>query len=215
MARTSSAERAALTSQVLIHLSSRIAHDLNNHLATILGKAEIAMMVEDPARWRRSLEDAHAAGQKARVLVADYQRIQGWMREQEREPVPYGDVLAIVARLSERRLGRLGVVLEPGYATPRRCERACELALTLWELALALGEALEGEGERTWTLSAGEAGGGISVDLSHPGARWPGRGDDADDGDEADDATARLHGLAAAAGATLSFLGESTRLTFS
>lgn len=160
-------------SATLPELVAQAAHDLNNHLATVLGKAEISLMVQDPERWRRNLGDILEAGQKARHLVADLQRLLLWSQPQA-DPVPAGEVFNLVMRLLARRCGHGGVKLVtaaagvnlPGPAASR-------LALGLWAL---MAEALErrcGE-EAAWSLGPCESlgAGEWGIEVLLPGVNW-------------------------------------------
>lgn len=160
------------TPDSLVDLMGQVAHDLNNQLATILGKSEIAMMVDDPARWRSAVEESHKAGQKARVLVADFQKLHGWHRDQGASPAPLSDVIGLLRRVCERRLTRSAVILEPAHAPSRVLTDPVRVFMLLW---LALSEALERGGSdisATWTLAGREdaPGGAWSMRLAHPGA---------------------------------------------
>lgn len=157
-----------------LDLMARTAHDLNNHLATILGKAEIAMMVDDPARWKRGVEEGYRAGQKARVLVSDFQRLHGWYTRESPDPVPIPDVLALVARIVDRVATRASVVLELGAAPARCVVEAAELALGTWSL---VADAIERGGAHvghSWTLSGSgdRVQGSCVLELHHPGVIW-------------------------------------------
>ena len=159
---------------VLVDLMGQVAHDLNNQLATILGKSEIAMMVDDPARWKSAVEESHKAGQKARVLVADFQRLYGWLKESGATQAPLSDVIGLLRRVCERRLARSGVIFEPAHAPSRALGDPVHLFLLLW---LVLLEALERGGNNisaTWTLAGreGTPGGAWTLQLVHPGTHW-------------------------------------------
>ena len=152
-------------------LAAQVVHDLNNHLATMLGKAEIGLMLDDPARWRRSLEEILAAGQPARVELSDLQRLVSWSFP-EGEAVGLDEVLAVVARLSSRRCGTASVRLAVSGAAARveRTVAACA-AIALW---CVVREALERAREASeWSLLARRApGGGWSVRFETPGCVW-------------------------------------------
>jgi hypothetical protein len=189
----------------------QVAHDLNNQLATILGKSEIAMMVDDPARWRSAVEESHKAGQKARVLVADFQKLHGWFREQQASPAPLSDVIGLLRRVCERRFARSAVVFEPAHAPARVLSDPVRVFLLLW---LALTEALErggGDISSTWTLAGREEAPGRAwtLELAHPGAVW---GPPAQPGDER--RVAQMRSIAETLGATLEFGSENMALRF-
>lgn len=83
-------------------LLARIAHDMNNCLARINGKAELALMLDRPERFRSALEEVLAAGQRASVLVADFQRVLAWRGLRpgcEEGAIPLIDALSVAARL--------------------------------------------------------------------------------------------------------------------
>ncbi|MBP7148276.1 MAG: hypothetical protein KBD01_12070 [Acidobacteria bacterium] len=152
-------------------LAAQVAHDLNNHLATMLGKAEIGLMLDDPARWRRSLEEILAAGQPARVELSDLQRLVAWSAA-EGEAVLLDEALALVARLSSRRCASAGVQLAV-TGDGVRVERtiAAGTAVALW---CAVREALENApAAGNWSIVARRgAGAGWSVRLETPGCLW-------------------------------------------
>ncbi len=168
-------------------LAARVSHDLNNHLTSVLGKAEIALMSPDPARWQRGLEEVLEAGQQARSLVADLQRLARWQLGTD-GGVPSPDLLGLVVRLARRRARRAGIVLEmagSGFLGDSR--RAARLALLAWQLVERAIEAAEPreEGERSWKIEAtADPAAGCTIALRHPGT------------------PAVLPGLAAAAAAT-------------
>lgn len=160
-------------SPTLPELIAQAAHDLNNHLATVLGKAEIALMVQDPARWRRSLGDILEAGQKARILVSDLQRLLLWSQPSS-EPVPVGEVFNLVMRLLTRRCGHGGVKLvtsHAGVSLPGPV--ASRLAMGLWALVVeALGRSPRVETAWSLTPTEGLDNGEWGVDLLTPGVNW-------------------------------------------
>jgi hypothetical protein len=150
---------------------SQGAHDLNNHLAAILGRAELALMADDPVRWRRGLEETLEAGQPARTLVADLQRLSLWQQTAP-APTPLADVLALVARVVQPTLRRSGVdLLVDGGCGAVLVEHPGVLALALW---LLLRDAADRAGRctaGTWGLSGGarESDAVWAVTLATPG----------------------------------------------
>lgn len=157
--------------RALPDLSAQIAHDLNNHLATMLGKAELALILDDPGRYRPSLGEILEAGQPARTLVADWQRIVSWVRA-PLEPVPVGEVLGLVVRLTSRRCERLGVEICVSQGNDSsRLEDPALLTLLCWKLVRAALEQ-EYEEDRVWTLSSASSSGKMQVVLDAPDLTW-------------------------------------------
>ena len=192
-------------------LVARVAHDLNNHLATILGKAEIAMMVDDPRRWRRGIEESYRAGQRARAAVADLQRVQGWIGADTPDPAPLAEVLELARRLAGRSLARLS--LEPAIV-----ERSGAIVADPAPWTLALWQVLSDRARRCdeapaggWTLEAVRGEGCITITLAHPGADAgaPGGGGTGHGLAGGIDAAVRL---VESCGGTLAASGETTRL---
>jgi len=154
-------------------LAAHAAHDLNNHLTSVLGKAEIALMSPDPARWQRGLEEVLEAGQQARSLVADLQRLARWQLGVE-GGVPAPDLLGLVVRLAGRRARRAGVTLEmSGSGSLADSRHAARLALLAWQLVeRAIGALEAGTADEVppWRFEA-VAGPGTdcAITLHHPG----------------------------------------------
>ncbi|GEM_PF-3890566 len=154
-------------------LAAHAAHDLNNHLTSVLGKAEIALMSPDPARWQRGLEEVLEAGQQARSLVADLQRLARWQLGAE-GGVPAPDLLGLVVRLAGRRARRAGVSLEMhGSGSLADSRLAARLALLSWQLVERAIRALEGAETGDvppWRLMAvAGPGDDCEITLRHPG----------------------------------------------
>ncbi len=154
-------------------LAAHAAHDLNNHLTSVLGKSEIALMSPDPARWQRGLEEVLEAGQQARSLVADLQRLARWQLGAE-GGVPAPDLLGLVVRLAGRRARRAGVTLEmSGTGSLADSRLAARFALVTWRLVERALLALEAGTDAElppWRLEA-TAGPGTdcAITLHHPG----------------------------------------------
>jgi len=159
-------------------LAAHAAHDLNNHLTSVLGKAEIALMSPDPARWQRGLEEILEAGQRARSLVADLQRLARWHLGSEGE-IAAPDLLGVVVRLSGRRAERAGIRVEMtgrgSFADSRLAARIALLAWQLVERALSGSEAAAaGSRGVAWFLEAvAEPDGSWELTLRHPGSAEP------------------------------------------
>ncbi len=192
-------------------LVARVAHDLNNHLATILGKAEIAMMVDDPQRWRRGIEESYQAGQRARAAVADLQRVQGWVGAETPDPAPLAEVLELARRLAGRSLARLG--LEPAIVERSGAIVAdpAPWTLALWQVLSDRARRCEQAPAAGWTLEAVRRDGGIAITLIHPGT-----GADAPEGfGTANELAGGIDAavrLVESCGGTLVSSGETTRL---
>lgn len=157
--------------RALPDLSAQIAHDLNNHLATMLGKSELALILDDPGRYRPSLGEILEAGQPARTLVADWQRVVSWVRTPP-EPVLVGEVLGLVVRLTSRRCERLGIEICVSQGSDSAIlEDPALLTLLCWKLVCAALEQ-EYEEDRAWTLSSASRAGKTQVVLDAPGLTW-------------------------------------------
>lgn len=147
----STAASHSVVQNALPVLMAQATHDLNNQLTTILGQSELALMVDDAARWKRSLDDIQRAGRVAQRLVADVQKILTWTLPHQ-DPVQLRDVIELVQRLVARRADQHSVKLaiEGDVSHPMR-EGAAELALSLWFLfnqALSRGPGAPA----TWTV---------------------------------------------------------------
>jgi hypothetical protein len=154
--QVASSRAPAALLEALPDLVARTTHDLNNHLALILGKAELALMTGDVERHREGLEQVLGYGQEATRLIASLQRIIAWSAPQ-REPVPVGDVLSLVSRIARRQCEQRGVSLVIERESSGRVESplAAMLAVTLWRL---IDQALDGAGPQSreqWSLSGG------------------------------------------------------------
>lgn len=168
---------AAAVGTRLVPLEGIVAqatHDLNNHLATILGKAEIALMLEDPDRWKRGLENALEAGNEARILVSDLQRLVVWLRSPE-ELTLLSDLLTILERFGNRRLRRAGMSLVIDADGPSALvQHAGQVLLGLWGLLDALSQALTAlDRPAEWHLTGAAQGEAWIVRLEPPGGLWP------------------------------------------
>lgn len=144
---------AGAAQDALPRLVAQVAHDLNNHLATILGKAELGLMFEEPARWKRGLQEALAAGQSARVLVADLQRVVRWQQGED-GPATIADAVSTAVRLCGRALERCNIRLDNlGHGGADHVARPAELAIAV---AVAIRALVDRRGPRPahWTLSA-------------------------------------------------------------
>jgi signal transduction histidine kinase len=153
-------------------LMAQATHDLNNQLTTILGQSELALMVDDTARWKRSLEDIQRAGRVAQRLVADVQKLLTWSLPHQ-DPVQLRDVIELVQRLVARRADQHSVKLtiDGDVSHPMR-EGSAELALSLWFLFNHVFS--QGAGAPAiWTVSLEQDEAGFTrVTLSTPGTPW-------------------------------------------
>lgn len=151
----------AKSSQALVTalppLVSRVAHDLNNHLALILGKSELAIMLDDPERYRTGMGEICKAGQVARTLIADLQCVVAWALNGDEEERPaIADVLALSARLADRACRQHGIELKvDGAAGQVASPVAGTLALVCWRLLTRAVErrSASGDSAEVWTLS--------------------------------------------------------------
>jgi signal transduction histidine kinase len=169
--RVESKRAPAALLAVLPDLVARSAHDLNNHLALILGKAELALMMEEPERYQSSLREICDAGQDARQLVAALQRVVSWSTS-DAERVTVGDVLSLVERLTGRQWRQRGVQLrvEPDEHTVPS-DAGALLATVLWRLvtrALDSGNGRDEVGD-TWVIGGSrDSRPGVSLTTSRP-----------------------------------------------
>ncbi len=160
----------AVAAEPLAALVREAAHDLNNHLATVLGKAEIGLMSEDPARWRRGLEDILEAARSARGVVADLQHAAAW-QDGGAQFVPVADVLSTAGRLATRRTRRGGMRLEVSGGGAAHAPRAGATLVAILELVRVALDVQQGCGP-DWLLSASGSGSTFSIVLS-TGGTWP------------------------------------------
>jgi C4-dicarboxylate-specific signal transduction histidine kinase len=113
-------------------LVSQATHDLNNHLTAMLGKAEFGLLVDDPERKTAALSGVLEAGDAARRLVADLQRLAAFS-EGAGDPVPAIEVAHLATRLLDRRLRRAGIAVHCRGTGPCPLRtRAAAAALALW-----------------------------------------------------------------------------------
>jgi hypothetical protein len=167
--------RRGLESLALASLVGQVCHDLNNHLATVLGKTEIALMVSDPGRYRPALEQTLEAGQPARALVAELQRLVSWVRDGE-QGVLATDAVGVATRLCERGCAKRGVRLAVRSECPgARLDDPGRVALLCWNLLDGLLQAQSasrnGSEARHWTVKVrpGPEGVRLRVETDAPG----------------------------------------------
>jgi hypothetical protein len=194
---------------ILAFLTARTTHDLNNHLATIIGKTEIAMMKNDPERWRRGLDDVYAAGQRSRDTVRDFQELHGWVTRGSRDAAPLGDIVTVVVRLLTRKLERAGVALQTSYVPPARVTLLGDVGLVLWGQTFCLAKGMRARNTTTlWSISGTPpAKGTVELSLEHPHAEVASAAADVMALRDA------LGGLATSTGIDVTTQGETTRFT--
>jgi C4-dicarboxylate-specific signal transduction histidine kinase len=151
-------EPRVLGGRLMAALVSQATHDLNNHLTAMLGKAEFGLLVADPERKTAALSGVLEAGDAARRLVADLQRLAAYS-EGAGDAVPAAEVAQLATRLLDRRLKRAGIAVTcrgsgPGPLRPR----AAAAALALWCALRRLLEDAGGAAPRTLELSVRCAG---------------------------------------------------------
>ncbi len=171
--RPQAASRAVLAA--LPGLVSRVAHDLNNHLALILGKSELALMLDDPQRYRSGMGDICEAGQEARTLIADLQSVVAWATTpDDGDPTMIGEALDLARRLADRGCRQNGVELKvDGAEGHAPTSRAGTLALVTWRLLTRAVERRAGSFQtaEVWTLS-GTGPDPSEVTLTTPRPVW-------------------------------------------
>ncbi len=169
--RPQAASRAVLAA--LPGLVARVAHDLNNHLALILGKSELALMLDDPQRYRGGMSEICEAGQDARTLIADLQTVVAWATSPgDEEKTALSDVLGLARRLADRGCRQHGIELKVEGAEGQVPTRvAGTLALVAWRLLTRTVERRAGsiETAERWTLSGAGPG---EVTLTTPRPVW-------------------------------------------
>jgi signal transduction histidine kinase len=152
-------------------LLSQLSHDLNNHLTTVLGKAELALLVEDPARWKRAFTDIQVAGRSAQRVVSDLQKLVAWSLP-EHDPVQPRDVAELACRLVERRASQSAI------ATAVTGDAAVPLAIGAAEAATCLVMLLQSAFAQRpatparFTVAVEEHGRGVAFALHTPGVVW-------------------------------------------
>lgn len=197
-------------------LMAQATHDLNNHLTTIMGKAELALMAEDPQRWRRAFEEIQQASTRSQRLVADIQRLLVWSQPQH-EAVALDDLLQVAVRMSARRVETHGLKLTAHCnAGISLHEGVAEATLACWFL---LHHATEVPvRQQSWRLIGDRDRQAIALSLSTPGFEWD---DDAAraavrrarlDVDESGCALTQAAACAVALGAELTTAGETVHL---
>ena len=151
-------EPRALGGRLMAALVSHATHDLNNHLTAMLGKAEFGLLVADPERKTAALSGVLEAGEAARRLVADLQRLAAYS-EGAGDPVPAVEVARLATRLLERRMRRAGIAAACHGTGPAPLRpRAAAAALALWFVLRRLLEDAGGAAPRTLELSVSCAG---------------------------------------------------------
>lgn len=166
-------EREVLGGRLMAALVSQVTHDLNNHLAAMLGKAEFGLLVADSERKTAALSGVLEPGEAARRLVADLQRLAAFI-EGAGDPVPAVEVAQLAVRLHYRRLKRAGIRAEcratgPGPLRPRAAAAALALWWVLRRLLEEPGSILSG----TLELAVGCAGRDDEIAIRIDGARPP------------------------------------------
>jgi len=155
--------------RILASMVAQVCHDLNNHLATVLGKAEVALMVGDAGRFQSALERVLEAGQPARTVVGETQRLMLWLRDGETD-VPVTDAVAAAIRLCERSCDkqRVRVSLE-NFASGARVMAPGFVAVLFWNVLHQVLEHRQVDPRTldaaTWTVRVVADGGIVEVRL--------------------------------------------------
>lgn len=154
-------------------LASRFAHDLNNFLTTILGKAELALLAKDPDRMSAALEAGAEAARRARDLVGQMQRFAASQRADEAGPSDILDAVRPPIALLSRAFEKCGIALDRRF-TP--CQPVfCDLGavtLGIYHLLRNSWEALESRGG--WVqVSVEQRGNEVEVRISDDGPGLP------------------------------------------
>lgn len=149
------------------------AHDLNNHLTAALGKAEIGMLVADADRKTAAFSGVLEAGEAARRLVADMQRLAAWS-EGVGDPVPPVEVAHLAIRVLERRLrsGHPALPVE-GFGPPVARARAALASLSLWHLLRRFVDALPPGEAPAWEIAVSSVGRDAGIAIRIAGTPLP------------------------------------------
>lgn len=154
-------------------LASRFAHDLNNFLTTILGKAELALLARDPERMSAALQAGADAARKARDLVGQMQRFAASQRADEAGPIDILEAVRPPIALLGRAFEKCGIVLDRRFSPcqPVVCDLGA-VALGVYHLLRNSWEALESHGG--WIqVSVEQRGEEIEVRVSDDGPGLP------------------------------------------
>lgn len=155
--------------RILASMVAQVCHDLNNHLATLLGKAEVALMVGDTGRFQPALERVLEAGQPARTVVGETQRLMLWLRDGETD-VPVTDAVATAIRLCERSCEKqlVRVKLE-NFANGARVVAPGYVAVLFWNVLHHVLQHRQVDPRHldpsTWTARVAADGGTVRVRL--------------------------------------------------
>jgi len=164
-------EPRVLGGRLLAALVSQATHDLNNHLTAMLGKAEFGLLVADPERKTAALSGVLEAGDAARRLVADLQRLAAYS-EGAGDPVPAAEVAQLATRLLDRRLRRAGFEVRSRGTGPGPARtRAAAATLALWCVLRRLLEDPASAAPRALDLSVSCAGREDEIAVRIDGAR--------------------------------------------
>ena len=103
--------RQALRWTALGELSSRVAHDSNNLLAGILGKAELGLLSNDPAKMRSSLESILSSSRELKLVT---ERLLGFKKLMEEGPRSTNlvEVFRTLYAMLERAFAKAGITVE-------------------------------------------------------------------------------------------------------
>jgi C4-dicarboxylate-specific signal transduction histidine kinase len=128
-------------------MTGRFTHDLNNHLTTILGKAELALLSGDQERMKSALELGAEAARKSRDLVAQMQRFCAAQRTSEWTTASPVDAVRPTLTLLGRAFEKSGITLERrfGQVPAINCDLGA-LSLACYHLIRNAWEALESRG---------------------------------------------------------------------
>ena len=128
-------------------LTGRFAHDLNNHLTTILGKAELALLSGSPDRLTLALELGSEAARKSRDLVAQLQHFSAAQRTSEWVTASPLDAIRPTLTLLGRAFEKSNITLERrfGEVAAIQCDLGA-LSLAVFHLVRNARQVLEAAG---------------------------------------------------------------------
>jgi signal transduction histidine kinase len=128
-------------------LASRFAHDLNNFLTTILGKAELALLSREPDRMIGALEAGAEAARRARELVGQMQCFVALQRGDEVGSCDPVETVRPPLTLLSRYLEKSGISVDRrfGQCRPVVCDLGA-VTLGVYHLLRNAQEALASTG---------------------------------------------------------------------
>jgi signal transduction histidine kinase/ActR/RegA family two-component response regulator len=156
-------------------LASGVAHDFNNTLAGILGRAQLLMRAHDPEKIRRGLEIIARAAEDGAHTVRRIQDFARQRRDHDFQPVSVDQLLLDVREITRPRWKsraesegvHISLELQLGSDEPRVMGDESELREVLVNLVFNAVDAMPQGG--TLTLSTREADGAVEIAVADNG----------------------------------------------